>query len=103
MAIYEQAMGAIFVLLLLGGSVLLWRRQQMGGVWSIRGRSKPEQVLFVEDRVALGSHHSLFVIRLHGRRIVVATHPAGTSFGPAIEEFGPYLQQVRATHWDGTK
>jgi hypothetical protein len=102
-AIYEQAMAAAFVLLLLGGLVLLWRRQQPGGVWPARGRTKSARALIVEERVALSTHHCLFVVRLRERRIVVATHPAGTIFGPEIEEFGPYLHQAQAAQTDGAQ
>ncbi|MCL4796010.1 MAG: hypothetical protein KJZ84_15725 [Bryobacteraceae bacterium] len=94
MEIYEQAFAAMCVLLLLGAAVLVLRRQQAGRLWPGFGRPKEPGLLTVEDRVALGAQHHLYVIQFERRRVLVVTHPGGANFGPPAEGFGAVLERA---------
>jgi hypothetical protein len=93
--IYEQAFAAMCVLLLLGGLVLVLRKQPGLAAWRGWGRTPSEGVLTVVGRVALSPQHHVHVLEMAGRRILVGTHPSGISFGPEGSEFSTVLSSVR--------
>lgn len=92
----QQAVAALSVLVLLGALALLLRRRHAGGLWPELLRAKPAGALAVEERLALGPQHRLFVVRLEGRKILVGTSPGGVSFGPELEGFSAVLDRTRA-------
>lgn len=53
------------------------------------GPAKPERVLSVEDRLALGPKKALVLVRCHGQRFLVAV--SGDTIGPFTEVAGPKL------------
>ncbi len=75
----RQFFSIVLVFALLGGALWIMRRVASGRIsLSPRqlspGRSKS---LVSVERLALTPHHSLHLIRIHGRDVVVATHPQG--------------------------
>lgn len=97
----EQAVAALSVLAVLGALALLVRRRQGGGLWPGLLRAKPAGALAVEERLALGPQHRLYVVRLDGRKILVGTSPGGVSFGPELEEFSGMLERAQASGQEG--
>ena len=73
----RQAVSVLLVFLLLG--LALWKLRQPGSSlhlpWRKQGGS-PRALESVE-RLALTPQHALHVVRVHGREVVVATHPQG--------------------------
>ncbi len=57
---------------LLGG-VLLFLKKKMPGV---SGMTKAPRALEVVERVTLGPHHALHLVRVGERRVLVATAPS---------------------------
>lgn len=94
MAVIDQIFAAVCVMLLLGAFVLVVRRRQGGALWPAMLSRKSAGLLAQEDRLALGPQHCLHVIRLDGRRILVATHPGGVTFGPEPESFAGLLART---------
>ena len=67
------------VLLVLGLlAATLWALRRAGGVgWRAAGRARCRGRLEVVERVPLGPQHALHLVRLGGRGLLVASHPAG--------------------------
>jgi len=76
MEIARQAVSVLLVFALLGAA--LWALRRRGAIhWQRqRGRAKSLQSL---ERLALTPQHSLHLIRIDGRELIVATHPQGCS------------------------
>jgi len=73
MEILRELSAAGSVLLLLGG-FLWWLRRK--GV-ARAGRGGRQRVLEVVDRTVLSPHHSLHLVRLAGRGLLLGVSPAG--------------------------
>ncbi len=83
----RQFFSVILVFALLGGALLLLRR---GGIASLsaiamargksfgfrRSQAKGKALVSIE-RLSLTPQHMLHLVRIHGREVVVATHPRG--------------------------
>ena len=88
----RQFLSIVLVFALLGAALWLLRR---GAAGSLRistpafGRSsaRPKAIVPLE-RVALTPQHSLHVVRIQGREVVLATHPHGCALLTEIQE-GP--------------
>jgi flagellar biogenesis protein FliO len=73
----------VLVLVLLGATLWALRRGARSNVpahlarW--RGRPAPGNAKSIEtiQRIALTPQHSLHIVRVHGRELIVATHPQG--------------------------
>lgn len=81
----RQLLSVLLVFALLGGALFVLRR---GGLGALRGSlltgvlrnslAKPRVKSLVSiEKLALTPQHSLHLVRLQGRDIVVATHPQG--------------------------
>jgi flagellar biogenesis protein FliO len=70
----RQAVGVSAVLLLLA-SALWWLRRK--GISRYRALGSRKHALQVVERLMLGPQHSLHLVRLAGRGLLVGTSPAG--------------------------
>ncbi len=93
MAVTDQILAVVFVLGLLAGVLWLARRRSGLPLIGRPRRSGGEAALTVVGRLPLTPHHSLHLVRVGGRTILVGTHPAGVVFGPA-ETFQDALRQA---------
>jgi len=84
--ISRQILAVIFVFVLLALAVWKLRPGALRYPWSAGQRSATS--LQSVERVALTPQHSIHVVRVHGRELVVATHPQGCSLllPPSPEE-----------------
>jgi flagellar biogenesis protein FliO len=75
MEIARQVSSVLLVFALLGGA--LWALRGSAGFrgWS-RGQKRAKSIESL-DRLVLTPHHSLHLVRIQGRELVVATHPQG--------------------------
>ncbi len=73
MDLARQVASVLLVFALLGCA--LWFLRRKAGAWQpAGGRSKSLQSL---ERLALSPQHSLHIVQVDGRRLVLATHPQG--------------------------
>ncbi len=74
----RQVLSVLLVFALLGAALWTLRR---GRAAPFRGllRRTPGRTKSLEpvERLALTPHHSLHLVRIHGRELLVATHPQG--------------------------
>jgi flagellar biogenesis protein FliO len=88
MDVVRQTLAVLFVFLLLG--LALWNLRRVGrGVagasfWN-RARGGARSLESVE-RLSLTPQHTLHLVRMNGREVVVATHPQGCSILPQSQE-----------------
>jgi flagellar biogenesis protein FliO len=73
----RELSAVVLVLGILAGGLWLLRRRGFAGLAAARG-SKTRRLERIE-RLPLGPHHSLELIRLGEHALVVAAHPAGCS------------------------
>ncbi len=73
MDVLRQVLSVLLVFALLGGALWFLRRKAAGWQQPL-GRARSLQSL---ERLALSPQHSLHVVEIEGRRLVVATHPQG--------------------------
>ncbi len=84
----EQILAISFVFLLLGGAVWALGRKSGGlrlPAWSRKGAS--QQHLFCLARMPLTAQHTLHLVNVGGRTILVATHPGGVTMEPQGSTF----------------
>ncbi len=77
MDVVRQMLSVLAVFALLGGVLWMLRR---GGAARFRGWTpgkKRSRSLESMERLVLTPHHSLHLVRIQGRELVVATHPQG--------------------------
>ena len=78
MEVARQVVSVLLVFALLGAALWLLRR---GGAASLRGlmRRTTARTRSLEpmERLALTPQHSLHLVRIQGRELLVATHPRG--------------------------
>ena|SRR5579863_3245558 len=72
--VIQQVLAVSLVLTLLAAA-LLWLRNK--GVARFGTRGSRKRVLRAEERLILGPQHSLHLVRLAGRGLLVGTSPAG--------------------------
>lgn len=85
-----EGLGAVlFVLVLLGGALVLLRRGGMAAFalprFSASGGGTPRQVEIVE-RVPLGPQHSLSLVRVGNSKWLVGTSPGGCVLRPVSDQ-----------------
>lgn len=97
----RQILSVLFVFLLLGGALFALRGGRLGAVrWgSLRWNSSrfgraPARTksLATMERLALTPQHSLHLVRIQGREVVVATHPHGCT---VLSDGGTLLKDDR--------
>jgi hypothetical protein len=82
MDVVRQTLAVLLVFALLG--LALWKLRLLGNVtagkagpaWWNRARRGPRSLETVE-RLPLTPHHTLHLVRMNGREVLVATHPQG--------------------------
>jgi hypothetical protein len=75
MEIVRQVLAALLVVGAV--AVAVWARRRNGGTgWSVAGRKKAERLIALE-RVTLGPHHTLHVVRFGERLLLLAAHAGG--------------------------
>lgn len=76
MDVARQAMALVAVFALLGA--VLWGLRRAGAVRfpmaRMQGRARSLESI---ERIALTPHHALHLVKIHGREVVLATHPQG--------------------------
>lgn len=89
MEIARQVLSILFVFGLLGAA--LWSLRRGGRVsfrglflsgLSLKGSAPKTRSLEAMERLALTPQHSLHLVRIRGREVVVATHPQGCAVLP---------------------
>jgi flagellar biogenesis protein FliO len=72
-----QSFGAVFlVMALLGGALFLLKKRGAASFRLPRMSSATPRQLEVIERVTLGPHHALHLVRVGDRRVLVATAPS---------------------------
>ena len=79
----RQIAGVIFVLGLLVFVALKLGRRRLGPWPKWAGKASELQLV---DRLSLTQQHALHIVRVHGREILVATHPQGCT--PILQDAG---------------
>src|ERR1700722_11014611 len=77
-------MGAVLWALRRGGRVSFHGLTVRGLAWK-RVREQTRSMVAVE-RLTLTPHHTLHIVRIHGREVLVATHPQGCSVVTTVAE-----------------
>lgn len=77
MVMWQQMLAVFLVLGLLFGALWLLRRQGLAHFARLGRRTDKPRHMQVLERVALGSRHSLHLVALGGRLIVVGVSPDG--------------------------
>ena len=85
MDLIRESLGITIVFLLLWAALwLLKKKGVLRGVGSLAKRSAAVPCLEVIDKIRLTPQHSVHVVSVGGRRIVIGAHPSGlTLLGPA--------------------
>ena len=74
MELFRQVSSVLAVFGLLGAALWAMRR---GGFASLRGLKRATKSLESIERLPLTPQHSLHLVKIRGRELVVATHPQG--------------------------
>jgi len=77
MDLARQSLAITFVFALLSAALWLLKRR---GVIRIRGNQPNRGVLESCGKISLTAQHSVHLIRIGDRRLVLAVHPAGITF-----------------------
>ncbi len=76
-AMFEQILAALFVLALLVATLWLLRRKGIATMNLIPKRFGTAKRMQIVERVSLTAHHSLHLIRVQNRTILVGVSPSG--------------------------
>lgn len=75
---FEQILAALFVLALLLATLWLLRRKGLASVnLGLPKRFSGAKQIQILERVSLSAHHSLHLIRIHDRTILLGVSPSG--------------------------
>ena len=75
-----QQATAVFIVLALAGIAVYWLRGKGGARFSLPGLAGPtERRLQSIERLPLTAHHSLHLVRVAGRVVLIAVSPGGCS------------------------
>ena len=87
MQLAEQIAGLLAVFGLL--AIAVWALgRKTGRIWLLPGRRSTErETMSVAGRLSLTPHHSLHLVRVGDRTVLLATHPQGATFDPAGGQF----------------
>lgn len=80
----SSILAVVFVLALLAGTLALLRSRG-NAVLRLPGTGGPGRQLEVLERVTMGPGHALHLVRVGGRKVLVATSPGGCQFLPEGE------------------
>ena len=87
MEIAEQIAGILAVFGLLAFAVWTLGKKNGRPWFGFRNRAKLEGGMTVADRLVLTPQHSLHLVRVGDRMVLLATHPQGVVFDPACTGF----------------
>jgi flagellar protein FliO/FliZ len=74
---WVRQLGAVALVLgLLSGALWALRRRSLAGMPAVRPKGRRLQRV---ERLALGPHHALELVRMGDRALLVAAHPSGCS------------------------
>ena len=76
MEVLRQVLSVLLVFGLLALAIWKFRRGSAQSLWP---RFRGNRILETVERLALTPQHSLHVVRVHGREVVISTHPQGCS------------------------
>jgi len=71
-----QSFGAVFLVMALLGGVLFLLKKRGAAAFRLPRMSGAPRQLEVIERVTLGPHHALHLVRVGERRVLVATAPS---------------------------
>lgn len=102
MEVAEQVASVLAVFGLLAIAVYAFGRKT-GRPWlTFRNQTRKADAMFVADRLVLTPQHSLHLVRVGDRSLLVATHPQGVAFDPAGGSFlAEFRNAVVAPREDG--
>lgn len=75
----QQAAAVVLVLILLGATLYALRGKGLAMVLSRRSGGLNQRQLEAIDRLPLTPHHSLHLVRVEGRTVLIAVSPGGCS------------------------
>ena len=82
----QQVLGVVMVLALLGGS-LWWLRRKGLAQFAVRGPGGGKtRSMKVVERLALSPQHSLYLVRVADRTMLIAASPGGCSILDGVVE-----------------
>ena len=82
----QQVLGVVAVLALLGGA-LWWLRRKGLAQFNVRGPGGGKtKSMKVVERLALTPQHSLYLVRVAGRTMLIAASPGGCSILDGVAE-----------------
>lgn len=91
----QQLLAVLLVLALLGAALWLLRRKGVAKVKvGFARRTSSTRKLEVVDRIALTTHHSLHLVRVENRTILVGVSPSGCTH---LETLGKNLEAEEKT------
>ena len=91
----QQVLGVVVVLALLGGA-LWWLRRKGLAQFNVRGPGGGKtRSMKVVERLALTPQHSLFLVRVAGRTMLIAASPGGCSMLEGVAESGDERTTLR--------
>ena len=77
MDLIRESLGITIVFLLLWGALWLLKKKGIVGMRAMANRSSDTPCLQVVDKIRLTPQHSVHVVSVEGRRMVVGVHPSG--------------------------
>lgn len=91
----DQILAVAFVFLLLGAAIFVLGRLS-GGFHLLDRFRRPHgpQALRCTARLPLTAQHSIHIVELQGRTVVVATFPGGVAFEPPSSAFSSVLGEA---------
>jgi len=88
---FGQLAAVAGVLTLLGLTLRFWRRRGLAGL--PMARNKPARRLECLERLPLGPHHTLHLVRMGGTALLVASSPGGCSL---VQSIPPETLELRS-------
>ena len=87
MDVLRQVSSVLLVFSLLGAMVWILRRSGKISFQGLTTKRAGTSSMVVVERLALTPQHTLHIVRINGREVLVATHPQGCSgVTPAAEQ-----------------
>jgi flagellar biogenesis protein FliO len=83
----EQLLAITFVFTLLGGAVWALGRRGGAGVPTWLRKSSRQEYMNCLARMPLTAQHTLHLVTVSGKKILVATHPGGVTIEPQGSPF----------------
>jgi flagellar biosynthetic protein FliO len=90
-----QMSGVLFVMVLMAGLLWLLRRKGIAQFPALTRNRTQQPLLHVVDRLALTPQHSVHLVKVADRAILVGVSPSGCSFLQNVEwnELAPHVER----------